>query len=145
MRAPIKFKKLHADAKLPAYQTPGAAGFDFYSVEDVTLRRGQVALVSTGLSCEIPPGFELQVRCRSGLAAKFGIFLVNGIGTIDSDYRGEIKIILSTIQDEPVQLKAGERVAQGVLASYVSAEIAETENLSESQRGAGGFGSTGRA
>lgn len=139
----IKFRKLNAQAILPNYQSAGASGFDFHSVEDVTLRKGEIVLVSTGLAVEIPQGFELQVRARSGLAAKHGIFLVNGVGTIDADYRGEIKIIMSTCKDEPVRLKAGDRIAQGVLGAVIQAEISETTNLSETQRGTGGFGSTG--
>ncbi len=142
--ASIKFKKLNDRAIIPSYQTAGAAGFDFHSTEDVVLHNGRVMLVPTGLSCEIPEGYELQVRCRSGLAAKFGVFLVNGVGTIDSDYRGEIKIILSTCSNDAVHLKAGERVAQGVLAKVEQAKIEVAEELSESARGTGGFGSTGR-
>ncbi|PIR23108.1 MAG: dUTP diphosphatase [Deltaproteobacteria bacterium CG11_big_fil_rev_8_21_14_0_20_45_16] len=141
----IKFKKLNQAAQIPSYQSKGASGFDFHSVEDVILHPGQVHLVSTGLSVEMPEGYELQVRARSGLAAKKGVFLVNGIGTIDSDYRGEIKIILSTCQRSPVELKAGERVAQGVVMKIEQAAIAESAELSETLRGVGGFGSTGVA
>lgn len=144
MRTKIYFKKIHEEAVLPKYQSEGAAGFDFHSTEDVTLHAGKVVLVSTGLTCELEPGWELQVRCRSGLAAKHGVFLVNGVGTVDSDYRGEIKVILSTISSEPVVLKKGERVAQGVIAQAVQAQIEEVQELTESLRGAGGFGSTGR-
>ena len=139
----IKFKKLNRAAQIPSYQTIGASGFDLHSVEDVTLHMGQVHLVSTGLSLEIPEGYELQVRARSGLAAKKGVFLVNGIGTIDSDYRGEIKIILSTCLRAPIELKAGERIAQGVVMKIEQASISESTELSETDRGAGGFGSTG--
>jgi dUTP pyrophosphatase len=141
----IGFKKLHEDAQLPDYQTQGASGFDLRSVEDVTLVNGQVSLVATGLSVEIPEGYELQIRARSGLAAKKGVFLVNGIGTVDSDYRGEIKVILSTCQRAPIELKKGERVAQGVVMKIERAQINELSNLSETERGAGGFGSTGTA
>lgn len=139
----LKFKRLHPEAKIPNYQTSGAAGFDFCSIEEATLKAGEVKLISTGLAVEIPEGFELQIRARSGLAAKFGVFLVNAPGTIDSDYRGEIKIILSTCKSEPVILKVGERIAQGVLARVVQAAITEVESLSETSRGVGGFGSTG--
>jgi len=139
----ILFNKLHLHAQIPAYQTAGASGFDFHSVEDVTLKRGEVALVSTGLAVEVPEAFELQIRARSGLAAKKGVFLVNGIGTIDSDYRGEIKIILSTCSDEPVVLKAGDRIAQGVVMHIEKVGIEEAEFLTETDRGEGGFGSTG--
>lgn len=141
----IMFKKLVPNAEIPAYQTEGAAGFDLKCTEDVQLKNGEVSLVSTGLSVEIPQGYELQIRARSGLAAKKGVFLVNGIGTIDSDYRGEIKIILSTCSRVPVNLASGERVAQGVLAKVDRAEILEVQELSDTARGAGGFGSTGAA
>jgi dUTP pyrophosphatase len=139
----LKFKRIHPSAKIPQYQTRGAAGFDFYSVEDAHLKAGEVSLVATGLSVEIPEGFELQIRARSGLSAKWGVFLVNGIGTVDSDYRGEIKIILSTCTSGLVYLKAGERIAQGVLTRVTQAVISETTELSETERGMGGFGSTG--
>ena len=139
----IRFKKLVPEAQIPNYQSRGAAGFDFNSVADVTLKKGEVALVPTGLSVEVPHGYELQVRARSGLSAKKGVFLVNGIGTIDCDYRGEIKVILSTCSDEPVELKSGDRIAQGVIAEAKQFEIEEVAELSDTVRGAGGFGSTG--
>lgn len=139
----LLFKKLSAAAVLPAYQTKAASGFDLCSTERVILKAGAVKLVPTGLSVEIPEGYELQVRARSGLAAKKGVFLVNGIGTIDADYRGEIKIIMSTCSSEPVILESGERVAQGVLMAVEQAEISEATELSETERGSGGFGSTG--
>lgn len=139
----LKFKKLKPEAQIPAYQSSGAAGMDICCVEDILIQPFEVQLVSTGLAVEIPPGFELQIRARSGLAAKAGIFLVNGIGTIDSDYRGEIKIIMSTCLKDPVTLKAGERVAQAVLQKVERAKCYEVFELSESVRGAGGFGSTG--
>ena len=116
---------------------------DLYAVEAATLRQGQVSLVATGLSVEIPEGYELQIRARSGLAAKAGVFLVNGIGTIDSDYRGEIKVIMSTCQAEPVKIEAGDRIAQAVLCPFTRAECVEVAELSTSERGEGGFGSTG--
>ena len=143
MNSRLKFKRLHAKAQLPRYQTPGASGFDFHSTEDVTLKMGEVTLVPTGLSVEIPEGFELQVRARSGLSAKYGIFLVNGIGTIDSDYRGEIKIIMSTCRSSTVELKAGERIAQGVVTRVERMGIEAVDQLEESERAEGGFGSTG--
>jgi len=141
----IGFKKLSESARIPEYQTSGASGFDFYSVEDATLIQGQVSLVATGLSVEIPEGYELQIRARSGLAAKKGVFLVNGIGTVDSDYRGEIKVILSTCSRAPVELKAGERVAQGVVMKIERAQVQEVQELSDTARATGGFGSTGTA
>lgn len=140
----IQFQKLHPFAKIPAYQTSGAAGFDFSCIEDVELKSGEVSLVSTGLAVQIPEGYELQIRARSGLSAKFGIFLVNGVGTIDSDYRGEIKIIMSTCKPGSIFLKAGDRIAQGVVAKVERAEVALVAVLDETERAEGGFGSTGR-
>lgn len=125
----IRFKLLESNAVLPAYQTLGSSGFDFYSVEKAILRPGEVVLVRTGLSAEIPEGFEIQVRARSGLAAKGGVFLVNGIGTINSGSRGEIKIIMSTCGQRPVVLEAGERIAQGVLARVEQAKIEVADEL----------------
>jgi dUTP pyrophosphatase len=139
----LYFKRLSPKAVLPTYQSSGASGFDFCSTEKVILKAGQVCLVSTGLSVQIPDGYELQIRARSGLAAKKGVFLVNGIGTIDSDYRGEIKIIMSTCLEAPVELMEGERVAQGVLVAVEKAEIQSRDDLTQTARGAGGFGSTG--
>lgn len=141
----IFFKKLTPEAIIPSYKTTGAAGFDFHSTEDITIRKNEVSLVPTGLSVEIPEGYELQVRCRSGLAAKSGAFLVNGIGTIDSDYRGEVKVIMSTCLDQPLEIRKGDRIAQGVLTKAKQAEILEVGELSETARGDGGFGSTGAA
>lgn len=141
----VHFKLLESKAQLPTYQTPGSSGFDFHSIEKVVLRPGEITLVRTGLAVEIPEGYEIQVRARSGLAAKAGVFLVNGLGTIDSDYRGEIKIIMSTCGPKPVTLEAGERIAQGVFAQVERAEISWSENLSDTLRGEGGFGSTGRS
>jgi dUTP pyrophosphatase len=143
MTISLKFKKLHPDAILPQYQTPGAAGMDLCSVEDAELKMGEVRLVATGLAVEIPEGFELQIRARSGLAAKAGVFLVNGVGTIDCDYRGEMKVILSTCQSAPVPIKKGDRIAQAVLCRVVKADCLEVESLSSTERASGGFGSTG--
>lgn len=140
----IFFKALDPRALLPKYQTPGASGFDFHSIEKVVLRPGEIAMVRTGLAVGVPEGFELQIRARSGLSARSGVFLVNGIGTVDSDYRGEIKVIMSTCGPKPVTLEGGERIAQGVITRVVQAELQLTEDLSESLRDEGGFGSTGR-
>jgi dUTP pyrophosphatase len=139
----LRFKKLDSQAIIPQFQTKGAAGFDFHALEGAQINPGEVTLVRTGLSVEVPEGFELQVRARSGLSAKAGIFLVNGVGTIDSDYRGEIKIIMSTCMGKPVEIKAGDRIAQGVIAAVVQPQIVEVTELSETERGSGGFGSTG--
>lgn len=137
------FKKLDSRAVLPAYQTPGASGFDFYAIEDTWVQFAEVAVVRTGLAVQIPLGCEIQVRARSGLAAKHGLFLVNGLGTIDEDYRGEIQILLSCCKRKPYLIRSGERIAQGVLIAVERAPIRWTEEISETKRGSGGFGSTG--
>ena len=133
------------DLPLPVYQTDFSAGFDLRADvrEDVVLRTGERALVPTGLAVEIPAGYEAQIRPRSGLALKNGIALVNSPGTIDADYRGEIGIILINHGNENFVIKRGERIAQMILASVTRAEIVEVNSLAETERGAGGFGSTG--
>ncbi|MBI5708315.1 MAG: dUTP diphosphatase [Armatimonadetes bacterium] len=124
--------------------TPGAAGMDLRSVEEVVLKPLERRLVPTGLRVAIPEGYEGQVRPRSGLAVRHGISMVNTPGTIDSDYRGEIKVLLINLGDSIVQLEKGERIAQLVICPVVRAEIAVVEYLDETERGAGGFGSTGK-
>lgn len=128
---------------LPAYATAGAAGMDVLAAEDVMLAPGARHAVATGLALAIPPGFEIQVRPRSGLALKHGISVPNTPGTIDSDYRGELKVILINHGAEPFPIVRGDRVAQLVLAPVVQAAWDEVEDLDETARGAGGFGSTG--
>ena len=128
---------------LPAYATPGAAGMDVVAAEDVDLSPGQRHAVATGFKVAIPHGFEIQVRPRSGLAFKHGISVPNSPGTIDSDYRGELKILLINHGSEPFAIRRGERIAQLVPAAVTLAEFDELEELCETQRGAGGFGSTG--
>ena len=129
----------------PAYETAGSAGMDIraYLKEPVELLPGQRALIPTGIYLEIPEGYEVQIRARSGLAIKRGIGLVNGIGTIDSDYRGEVKIALINWGDEPFVISNGERVAQMVAARYEKVEFTVADELSETERGSGGFGHTG--
>ena len=133
---------------LPAYATPQAAGLDLRAAvaEDaaVTLAPGARALVPTGLKIALEPGFEAQVRPRSGLALNHGITCLNTPGTIDSDYRGEVGVILVNLGQEPFVIRRGERIAQMVIARHEQAAIAEVESLDETARGAGGFGSTGR-
>ncbi len=129
---------------LPSYATPGAAGMDVVAAEDLILEPGQRHAVATGFAIAIPPGFEVQVRPRSGLALKHGITCLNTPGTIDEDYRGEVKVILANLGDEPFAVKRGERIAQLVPAPVQKAEFVEVESLDETSRGAGGFGSTGR-
>jgi len=128
---------------LPAYATEGAAGMDVVAAEDVTLAPGARHAVATGLSVAIPHGYEIQVRPRSGLALKHGISVPNTPGTIDSDYRGEVKVILINHGTEPFPIQRGDRVAQLVLAPVTRAAWQEVAELDETARGAGGFGSTG--
>lgn len=130
---------------LPAYQTAHAAGLDVRAnlAEPVTLGPLERALIPTGLFLEIPAGYEAQVRPRSGLAYQHGIGLVNSPGTIDADYRGEVKVLLVNLSNEPFVVQDGERIAQLVFARYAAIEWQEVEVLSETTRGAGGYGSTG--
>ena len=130
---------------VPAYETAGSAGMDIraYLKEPVELLPGQRALIPTGIYLEIPEGYEVQIRARSGLAIKRGIGLVNGIGTIDSDYRGEIQIGLHNLSAEPYMVQPGERIAQMIIMPYFAPVIEEVTSLTETDRGAGGFGSTG--
>ena len=129
----------------PSYETPGSAGMDIraWLKEPVILQPGERALIPTGLFMEFEPGYEVQLRARSGLAVKHGIGLVNGVGTIDSDYRGEIKVALINLGQEAFAVNNGERIAQMVISPVVQAEIEPSELLTETERGAGGFGSTG--
>lgn len=133
------------DLPLPDYQTPGAAGMDVRAclVAPVTLAPGTRQAIPTGFSFEIPDGFEVQLRGRSGLALRHGIGLANGIGTIDSDYRGEIAVLLINLGNAPVTVSHGDRIAQAVLAPVARCKWREVSDLSHSMRGAGGFGSTG--
>src|SRR6476659_10247032 len=133
-----------SDLPLPAYATAGAAGMDVVAAEDHDLAPGARHAVATGFSMAIPEGFEVQVRPRSGLALKYGITCLNTPGTIDEDYRGELKVILANLGAEPFEVKRGERIAQLVPAIVTKAEFEEVGSLDETHRGAGGFGSTGR-
>jgi dUTP pyrophosphatase len=134
--------------ELPAYETSGSAGMDVRAAvpvtEPITLKPGERAMVQTGLSVAIPEGYEIQVRPRSGLAAKHGLTCLNTPGTIDSDYRGEIKVILINLGAEAFVIQRGERIAQLVLAPVTRLAWSEVDALDETARGAGGFGSTGR-
>jgi dUTP pyrophosphatase len=147
-KVPLKVKRLaHFQGELPAYQSAHASGFDVRAQlsEALTLAPGERAMIPTGLSFEIMPGYELQSRPRSGLAAKHGISVVNTPGTIDADYRGEVKVILINLGNEPFVIQNQERIAQLILAPVVQADFQLVEDLTETARGAGGFGSTGRA
>ena len=129
---------------VPSYATDGAAGMDVVAAEDLVLGPGARHAVATGFAMAIPPGYEVQVRPRSGLALKHGITCLNTPGTIDSDYRGEVKVILANLGTEPFPIARGERIAQLVPAPVQRAVFAEVESLDETSRGSGGFGSTGR-
>jgi len=142
----VQFKKLDPRAKIPQYMTTQAAGLDLCAVLDAPLHiaPGQRVLVSTGLAMALPVGFEGQVRPRSGLAWRDGVTLVNTPGTIDADYRGEVKIILINHGSEQVTIKHEERIAQLIIAPIVQARLCEVETLDETDRDHGGFGHTGR-
>ena len=143
----MKVKVVNSSAfALPEYQTPLSAGLDIRAnlTESITLSPLERAMVPTGLFVELPEGYEMQIRPRSGLAAKHGITVLNSPGTIDADYRGEIKVILVNLSNEPFEIKSGERIAQAVVAAHARVEWCEVEELGATERGAGGFGSTGR-
>lgn len=141
----IKCKRLRAQARLPQYMTPGAAGADLYAalVEPVRIAAGDRAVIPTGLAVEIPEGYEGQVRPRSGLAIRDGLTILNAPGTIDSDYRGEINVIVVNLGQKECWVRTGERIAQLVIAPVAHAELLWAERLGETGRGAGGFGHTG--
>jgi dUTP pyrophosphatase len=140
---PVKRLEHFDDLDLPAYATDGAAGMDVLAAEDVVLQPGGRHAVATGLALAIPPGYEIQVRPRSGLALKHGITVPNTPGTIDSDYRGELKVILINHGAEAFAIRRGDRIAQLVLAPVVRASWLKVDELDETSRGEGGFGSTG--
>ncbi|HHY80636.1 MAG TPA: dUTP diphosphatase [Thermoanaerobacter sp.] len=143
----LKIKKTDdaKDLPLPAYMSEGAAGMDLYAnvKEEVILQPGEVKLIPTGIQIELPPNFEAQIRPRSGLALNYGITLLNTPGTIDSDYRGEIKLIVINLGKEAVKIARGQRIAQMVINQIVRPTIVEAEILSETKRDEGGFGHTG--
>ena len=143
---PIQLKRLpHGEGlPLPAYATAHAAGMDVVAAESLTLAPGARHAVATGFAIAIPEGYEVQVRPRSGLALKHGITCLNTPGTIDADYRGEVKVILANLGDKGFEVVRGERIAQLVPAPVVRARFVEAETLDETDRGGGGFGSTGR-
>lgn len=148
MTAPIRIavKRLpHGDGlPLPAYATAGAAGMDVVAAEALTLAPGARHAVATGFAIAIPEGYEVQVRPRSGLALKHGVTCLNTPGTIDHDYRGEVKVILANLGDQPFEIARGDRIAQLVPAPVQRATLDEVADLDETDRGSGGFGSTGR-
>jgi len=158
----IQFKKLHPDAVIPQYATAGAAGFDLVATEDVEFPPGATKLVKTGLAVNVGPGYEMQVRPRSGMSLKTPMRVANAPGTVDSDYRGEVCVIMTnTFVKQPLSnggatmdiylpkegyqfIKKGDRVAQGVIVAVEQAEIEVVDELDSTERGAGGFGSTGK-
>ena len=139
----VKFRKIDPAAILPSYAHPGDAGMDVRSVEELVVEPGGRKLVRTGLVMMLPPGYEAQVRPRSGLALKNGVTVLNTPGTIDEGYRGEVGVILANLGAEPFRVEKGAKVAQIVIAPCTRAEIVETAEIDETARGTGGFGSTG--
>lgn len=142
----IKVKEGCADLPLPSYATPGSSGMDLYAdvQNEVVLSPGERRLISCGFSMSLPEGFEAEVRPRSGLALKYGISLVNTPGTIDSDYRGIVNVILINLGSEPYTVRRSERIAQMVIKEVVRGELAVTDELEETARSGGGFGHTGK-
>jgi len=145
IRIRIKKRESAKDLPLPQYITPGASGMDLYAdVDDeLILNPGEIKLVSSGISLSLPEGFEGEIRPRSGLALKHGITLVNAPGTIDSDYRGPVNLIMTNLGNSPFKMRRGDRVAQLVIKEVIRAELVEAEELDETVRASGGFGHTG--
>ena len=141
----ILIKRLSKEVSLPKYETSGSSGMDLAANIDanINIDPGKTAIIPTGLALSIPKGFEVQIRPRSGLAAKQKISVLNTPGTIDADYRGEIKVILINLGHEPFRVEKGLRIAQMVVCPIVQAQLKEVDDLSETERGKGGFGSTG--
>ena|ERR1700676_1508124 len=152
----LQIKKLNPDAVIPKYGTIGASGFDLVAVEDVTIEPGETKLVKTGLAVAVPSGFELQVRPRSGLSLKTGLRVANSPGTVDSDYRGEVAVIMTNTSSETggeqtflralsstITINKGDRIAQGVICPVVQVEFDVVDILDDTVRGSGGYGSTG--
>lgn len=140
----VKVKILNPDAMIPKYQTEEAAGFDLHSAEEKIIKTGERDVVKTGLAVALPKGYELQVRPRSGLALKNGITVLNTPGTVDSDYRGELMVILLNTSKEDFAIKKGDRIAQAVIKEILQADFAVVDELDSTGRGTGGFGSTGK-
>lgn len=148
----VKVKKLHPDARIPEYQTSGASGFDLHALENYTIYSGETELIRTGLAFELPPDTEIQIRPRSGLSLKTPLRVANSPGTIDEDFRGEVCIIitntdtshLNVFPGNAMVISKGDRIAQGVLVPVLKANFIESEELSDSNRGSVGFGSSGK-
>ena len=141
----VKIKKLAEGVNLPSYQTEGAAGMDISAclTEDIILKPMERKLIPTGFAIAVPDGYAAYLYARSGLASKKGITLPNCVGVIDSDYRGEVKVALVNLSDEPFEIKIGDRIAQMVISPVIQAILIEADELSETERAGGGFGSTG--
>ncbi|MBM7855509.1 dUTP pyrophosphatase [Desulfohalotomaculum tongense] len=139
----VKVKKLHSKAKIPQRATAGSAGFDLHSIEGFTINPGEHRTIRTGLAFELPPGYVMLIYTRSGNAKKHGITLSNAVGVIDSDYRGEVAVLLYNSGQHPVTFQPGDRIAQAVVHQIPDIELVECEELTETERGKGGFGSTG--
>lgn len=144
----VKFKKLHPDFVVPKYATPGSSGFDLVAIEDVIIPSGETRLVKTGFAISVGEGYELQVRPRSGLSLKTFLRVSNSPGTVDSDYTGEVLVMMTNTQDVsrsqlPITIKKGDRMAQGVVAPVVQVEFEEVPELDSTVRGSGACGSTG--
>ena len=146
MTQTVKIKKLNPNAVIPTYGTPFAAGADLYACMDepVTINPGQTQFIHTGIAMEVPVGFAGLVYARSGLACKKGLAPANKVGVIDADYRGEIMVALHNHSEDAVTIENGERIAQLVITPFLTADFEETDELEDTERGAGGFGSTGR-
>lgn len=140
----VKFKLIHPDASLPGYAHEGDAGMDLKCVQDAVIPVGKRLLVRTGLVMELPDGYEAQVRPRSGLALKFGVTVLNTPGTIDAGYRGEVGVILANFGEEDYSVKKGDKIAQLVIAPVTRATVCRVDEVDATQRGSGGFGSSGR-
>jgi len=143
MEMKLRVKRLCEEAKIPGYAHEGDSGMDLYSVEDLTLAPGERKLVRTGLQIALPRGFEAQVRPKSGLAANFGVTVLNTPGTIDSGYRGEIMAIMVNLGSQPYRVEKGKKIAQMVIAKVEEAKVEEVDSLDETARKGNGFGSTG--
>ena len=143
MNVKLKFLDNNTRKQIPLYATEGSAGMDLYACGNYVILSGETRVIKTGISIELPVGFELQIRSRSGLASKQNLFVLNAPGTIDSDYRGEVCVIMHNIGKFPYRINDGDRVAQGVIAKYEKVEFDVVESISDTERGSGGFGSTG--
>lgn len=142
MTLQVKIRRLRPDVQLPAYATSGSAGMDLRAAEPARLAPGDIVAVPTGLAVEIPEGYEAQIRPRSGLALKRGLSIPNAPGTIDSDYRGEIAVILINLGRAPIEIQRGDRIAQMIVAPVASVQWVESHDLTDTKRGSGGFGHT---